>query len=243
LKRSDAIALPREMAPGKPTPMTAELKTLPDHVADYIRGAVLDGTYPPGARLIERKIASDVGVSHIPVREALAMLAEEGLVERLPHRGARVVSMDARKIDELSKLRLLLEQFVVECVQANWTPASRKELGAIVAEMVGAARSKRRDTLFALDVQFHQRLWEIADNSILLEVVSELRGRINYFLSVAIRALGPDESLEHAESHMHLLDAIDSGDRQKATSAMADHIETATTRIDATLGPTQELTH
>jgi DNA-binding GntR family transcriptional regulator len=230
--------LAREMAAGKPTPNQAELKTLPDHVADYIRGAVLDGTYPPGARLIERKIASDMGVSHIPVREALASLAEEGLVERLPHRGARVVSMDVRKIEELSKLRLLLEQFVVECAQVNWTPAFREELGAIAAEMVGAARSQRRDPLFALDVQFHQRLWEIADNSILLEVVSELRGRINYFLSIAIRALGPDESLEHAESHMHLIEAIDSGDRQKATRAMADHIEAATTRIYATLGAT-----
>jgi DNA-binding GntR family transcriptional regulator len=227
------------MAPGKPTPNPAELRTLPGHVADYIRGAVLDGTYPPGARLIERKIASDMGVSHIPVREALAMLAEEGLVERLPHRGARVVSMDARKIDELSKLRILLEQFVVECAQTNWTPACREDLAAIVAEMAGAARSQRRDTLFALDVQFHQRLWEIADNSILLEVVSELRGRINYFLSVAVGALGPEESLEHAESHVHLLEAIDSGDRQKATNAMADHIEAATTRIHAALGATR----
>lgn len=227
------------MAAGKPTPNPAELRTLPDHVAAYIRGAVLDGTYPPGARLIERKIASDMGVSHIPVREALAMLAEEGLVERLPHRGARVVSMDVRKIEELSKLRLLLEQFVVECAQANWTPACREDLGAIVAEMAGAARSQRRDALFALDVQFHQRLWEIADNSILLEVVSELRGRINYFLSVAVGALGPEGSLEHAESHVHLLAAIDSGDRQKAASAMADHIEAATTRICATLGDTR----
>jgi DNA-binding GntR family transcriptional regulator len=223
------------MTARNPTPIAGEIKTLPDHVADYIRGAVLDGTYPPGSRLIERKIASDVGVSHIPVREALAMLAEEGLVERLPRRGARVVSMDARKLEELSKLRILLEQFVVESAQANWTPAFGEELRAIVAEMVGAARSQRRDALFALDVQFHQRLWEIADNSILLEVVSELRGRINYFLSIAVRALGPDGSLEHTESHMRLLDAIESGDRQKAARAMADHIDAATTRIEATI--------
>jgi len=216
--------------------MTAEVKYLPDHVADHIRGAVLNGTYPPGMRLTERKIASDVGVSHIPVREALAKLAEEGLVERLPRRGTRVVSMDLRKLEELSTLRALLEQYVVELVQANWTPAYEAELRSIVEQMVGAARSRNPDALFALDVEFHQRLWEIADNGILLELVSGLRRRINHFLSYAIRTLGPGASLEHAKSHARLLDAIGSGDRLTATSAVADHIEIATERLRATVG-------
>lgn len=215
--------------------MTVELRYLPDHVADHIRGAVLDGTYAPGMRLTERKIAADAGVSHIPVREALAKLAEEGLVERLPRRGARVVSMDLRKLEELSTIRVLLEQLVVELVQANWTPEYEAELGSIVEEMIGAARSQRPDALFILDVRFHQRLWEIADNGILLEIVSGLRGRINHFLSIATRTLGAGALLQHAESHLQLLSAISSGDGLTATIAVADHIQIATARLRATL--------
>ena len=62
-------------------------------VADQLRDLIRDGAYAPGARLVERSIARELGTSHIPVREALARLAEEGLVVRLPRRGARVAEL------------------------------------------------------------------------------------------------------------------------------------------------------
>ena len=70
----------------------------------FLRGLIRDGAYAPGARLVERSIATELGTSHIPVREALARLAEEGLVVRLPRRGARVAELSPTLLDEISSV-------------------------------------------------------------------------------------------------------------------------------------------
>ena len=68
-------------------------RTVADRIAERIREAIHDGSYSPGTRLVERSVARELGVSHIPVREALARLADEGLVDRMPRRGARVAEL------------------------------------------------------------------------------------------------------------------------------------------------------
>ena len=90
-------------------------------VADQLRDLIRDGAYAPGARLVERAIARELGTSHIPVREALARLAEEGLVVRLPRRGARVAELSPRLLEEISSVRVVLEQFVCRRVLERWT--------------------------------------------------------------------------------------------------------------------------
>ena len=68
-------------------------QSLADAVVDRLRAAISSGMYKPGERLVERRLAHEFGISHIPLREALARLTEEGLVVRLPRRGARVASL------------------------------------------------------------------------------------------------------------------------------------------------------
>lgn len=83
---------------------------LADQVVGRVRDAIYEGRYPPGARLVERTLAAELGVSHIPIREALARLTDEGLIERTPRRGARVATLTPRELEELSSLRIVLEQ-------------------------------------------------------------------------------------------------------------------------------------
>jgi DNA-binding GntR family transcriptional regulator len=210
-------------------------KSLADRVVDQLRDAITDGRYAPGDRLVERRLAGDLGVSHIPVREALTRLAEEGLVERLPRRGSRVAAIDAKGLEELSGLRVRLEQYVVERAMDHWTPKAERALREIVAQMEQAA--KRGDTrrLYALDVRFHEQLWGLTDHAILIELVSQLRGRISGFLRAATAALEPRALRSHAASHGLLVDAIASGDTARARAAMAAHVEEAAERIRATL--------
>lgn len=213
---------------------------LADQVADALRDAILEGRYPPGTRLVERTLAAELGVSHIPVREALSRLADEGLTERSPRRGSRVATLTVRELDELSTLRTVLEQFVVARVRERLTPGAERELRKIVAGMHRAAADGNFRRLFDLDQHFHERLWELADHRMLNELVTQLRSRIGAFLRAATAAL-PPESLEgHAASHDVLLDALLDDDPETGRAEMARHIEAAATRIRASLPESEE---
>jgi DNA-binding GntR family transcriptional regulator len=116
-----------------------EEKNLSQKVFERVREAILSGELPPGSRLVERRLAEELEVSHIPVREALARLADDGLVERNARRGSWVASLSLEDLDEISSLRVLLEQFVVVRVQERWSDAAERRLRAIVADMQKAA--------------------------------------------------------------------------------------------------------
>ena len=206
-------------------------QNISDRVADELRLAIHRGRLAPGTRLVERKLAAELGVSHIPIREALARLADEGLVERLPRRGSRVAAPSARDLEEISSVRVLLEQEVAVRVQARLTAKQADELRRIVTSMEKAAARGDASRLFDLDMRFHDRLGQLSDHRLLIELVTQLRSRINGFLRVANGALDPDTLAAHAATHGSLLDAIGSGDPGIARRAFAEHIEQAAARV------------
>lgn len=215
-------------------------QSLSDAVVDRLRAAIWSGVYAPGDRLVERRLAREFGISHIPLREALARLTEEGLVERLPRRGARVASLTPRMLEEVSSLRVVLEQFVVRRLKDRFTPGAHTELQVIVDRMVEAAEQHDLVRVHELDQQFHQRLWELTDHALLVELAAQMRSRTSHFYRAAAASLGPDEVRRHADSHQQLLDVIASGDRRAAERAMQQHVEQAAQRIaDAGLARTE----
>jgi DNA-binding GntR family transcriptional regulator len=200
-------------------------------VADQLRDLIRDGAYAPGARLVERAIARELGTSHIPVREALARLAEEGLVVRLPRRGARVAELSPRLLEEISSVRVVLEQFVCTRVLERWTASAHAELAALARRMTTAAERGSTKTVGELDVRFHETLWQLADHELLLEVAGGLRGRIERFLRAANAALAPEELRQHAASHVELVELLASGDEAAVAAAMRRHIEVGAERV------------
>lgn len=212
---------------------TVSSKSVSSTVTDKLRDAIQNGSLEPGDRLVERKLADELGVSHIPVREALARLAEEGLIEREPRRGARVAALSNHELEEISSLRTVLEQFVAERAQERWSEKHEVRLRNIVESMISAAEHGSPDTIFSLDKKFHETLWKMADHAVLITVVSQLRGRINGFLRAANAALEPDELITHAKSHADLIDALASGNATRARTEMTEHITIAAQRIAA----------
>ena len=210
-------------------------RTVADRVAERIRDAIHDGSYAPGTRLVERSVARELGVSHIPVREALARLADEGLVDRLPRRGARVAELTRQELDEISSLRIVLEQFVARRVQAVWTPTIERQLRTVAREMVTAADRGDAQRVIELDQRFHERLWELADHELLNELAAQVRGRIVAFLRAAASSLPPEGLREHARTHTALVAAIADGTPARAQREMARHIQVAADRVRPTL--------
>lgn len=206
-------------------------QSLADAVVDRIRAAIRSGAYAPGDRLVERRLAREFGISHIPLREALARLTEEGLVVRLPRRGARVASLTPRLLEEVSSLRVVLEQFVIRRLKDRFTPDAHAGLQGIVDQLILAADRHDLVRVHELDQAFHERLWELTDHTLLIELAAQMRSRTSHFYRAAAASLGPDEVRRHAESHQHLLDLIASGDRRAAERAMQHHVEEAAKRI------------
>jgi DNA-binding GntR family transcriptional regulator len=208
---------------------------LADTIAERLRTAIQTGVYAPGTRLPERPLAAELGVSHIPVREALARLAEEGLVDREPRRGARVAALTARQLDEISTLRIVLEQFVARRVQAVWTPTIERQLRSVARDMVAAAERGDALRVIELDQRFHERLWALAGHDLLNELAAMVRRRVTSFLISATRALPPADLREHALTHLALIEALASGDRARAEGETERHISLAAERIRRSL--------
>jgi DNA-binding GntR family transcriptional regulator len=205
--------------------------TLSYEVANRLRTAIRTGEFPLGTRLVERDLAERLGVSRIPVREAIQHLVEEGLVQKTPHRGTFVHSPTRNEIEEISSLRVLLECFVIERVIKNWHPSHELRLRQIVDTMRRAAADNDMQRLFEQDYFFHNALWEIADHALLLEVVSGLRARINRFLAEATALLPASQRESHIDSHDYMIDIVKNGSVVEARTEITNHVLGAKTRI------------
>lgn len=207
------------------------MNTLSDEVTENLRAAIRNGSLHPGARLVERDVAERLKVSRVPVREAIQRLVEEGLLIKIPHRGAFVYVPTRDEIEEISSLRVVLERFVAERVIERWQPQHEETLRTIVQQMRVAATQRDIQQVYAHDYQFHLTLWQIADHSIVLEVLTSLRARINRFLYEANDAL-PTEQIEmHVDSHEDLIDVFNSRNSERARRMITQHVVGAKVRI------------
>ncbi|WP_433675258.1 GntR family transcriptional regulator [Microbacterium gorillae] len=199
-------------------------------VTEELRDAIYAGELKPGERLVERKLAARLGVSHIPVREALARLAEERLVEREPRRGARVARMTRADLDEITSLRIVLEQFVAERAQERWNDDARNRLETILDAM-DAAEPGDTAEIFRQDRAFHETLSELAEHRLLSDMSTRLQGRIASFLLATTSELSADQQHAHTQSHRVIVDALASGDATHLREVIAHHIVEGAARI------------
>ncbi len=205
-----------------------------DAAYQQIRSRLLSGALTPGARLSHRALAKEIGVSFIPVREALSQLASEGLVQHRPRIGTFVTQLNREEFAELYDLHEALECHVVQKVAGR---LSEGELGAmqrcideqrgILAEMVAAAsdmwNDSQDDRWRRSDALFHRVLLEAGRNCRLLKAVSDLRVLA---LPFGYRQRGRSRaSMERiAADHARIVDALRAGDANAARIFMAEHL-------------------
>jgi DNA-binding GntR family transcriptional regulator len=206
-----------------------------------MRDAITNGAYSPGQHLVERRVAAQLRVSTIAVREAFALLAEEGLVKRIPRRGTFVAPMPQHTLEDITRVRIALEYLVVELAIENWTPKAREQVQEIVDAMAVTLRAGDLEALLDLDTRFHEYFWRTAGSETLLELAANLRGRITRFLREANMSLRRDERRVFLEAHQAWLAAVDSGDLDRARAEVRRQVMIAFERISTrVLGPTAE---
>lgn len=202
-----------------------ERVSLVDSVTREIKQAVLDGTLRPGAEFSIRELSRRLGVSHIPVREALRNLEAQGLIERRYSRSVMVVPLSADEVDEVYRLRALLESDVVARAVRKYTPEQIEELRQALAAV--AALPAGSEARMAAHHEFHLRLLEpgmSAWDLRLLETLWSVSERYNRLVHAAITGSGTDEDV-FLRAHQPLIDAAASGKAREMRAAMTAHLE------------------
>lgn len=194
-----------------------------DNAVEILRTAILDGTLAPGTQLREMHLAADLGISRAPLREALQRLEEEGLVVRIPFRGSFVAQVSERVIAEIEGLRAVLEPYAIETGLKNLREGpGHHELASAVAGL--AERTAAGDVAGSIEAHLavHKAIYQAPGNSVLFDVWQSWEGQLRLFLAVDHRSF--TQLTEIADSHLRLLECIESGDLKRIRAELAEHI-------------------
>jgi DNA-binding GntR family transcriptional regulator len=194
---------------------------LREQVKELLLERILSGAYRPGDRLVETRIAQELGTSQAPVREALRDLELLRFVESEPFRGARVRAVSAEELAEIYPVRAAVEELAAR----EAAVALHGRTGPLESELDAMRRAAADGDLHGLvehDVAFHRLIVEASGNRILLDVWTSLRVEARTIITAL--ATGIDHH-ELAETHEPVLEALSAGDPERAGRAMRRHIE------------------
>ena len=206
----------------------ADPSTRKDLVVQALRDAIISGRLAPGSALNESRLAEQLRVSRSPLREAIRQLAEEGMVQTVSYKGARVAQLDGAFVEELYSLRAALEEFGVRRLMARG-PVSLESLERIVANMDRAAARKQRGELVELDLRFHRTLCELADHHMLTLHWDKLSNHTRRCINAT--AGYRRDLTQIAHNHRQLIEVIRDGGVERATIVLREHIVAAGTGL------------
>lgn len=193
-----------------------------DMVEKDLRQAIIELGLLPGSRLSEHDIASRLGVSRQPVREALIRLAEAGFVEIRPQRGTQVVKISAAKMQEALFVRHAVEVAVAERAAKQFDAWQRRRLDTILARQDDAAARLDHALFREQDELFHIAIAEGARCGMAWSTIVELKAHMDRVCNLDLQARADLE--RRVREHRDIVAAIDAGDGARASAAMSRHL-------------------
>ena len=203
--------------------------SLPMLVQQELERIILAGELPAGSKLNEAAVAARLGVSRGPVREAFRALEESGLVRLEKNRGVFIRQIPVEEADEIYELRAVLDEFVGRRLAQTATPDNVRELSTRVDRMEKAAAKGDVETYLAANVDFHDRMVELAGNGKLLVMYRRLVNELHLYRHATLAQGGalPISTREHRE----IVDRIASGLPTAAGRALHDHVMASQERM------------
>lgn len=202
-------------------PVGAPFEPEAQRVARVLRDQIVDGARAPGSRLVERDLADELGVSRVPVREALRALVAEGLVTPRPRTWAVVRTFTDDDVDHLLEVRSALEAMAARRAAERRDPAGVAALAAALAREEDAAAREDATAARRAAADFHEALLAAAGNSVLDELAAVTASRARWLLA------RHEDLAEMAHEHRLLLDAVRAGDTDAAQRLVHAHLETS----------------
>ena len=198
-------------------------KPLREIVSDALRQAIRDGLLPPGERLMEIPLAEELGVSRTPIREAIRILEQEGLVVMIPRRGTYVADMSLKDVTEVFELRSILEELAAELAAERITNEEIEALEQHLVEIGNYMNENNLDKVVQADILFHEILYKASRNDRLVEMINNLREQTLRFRTLSMSQTG--RLAKTWDEHRQLVEAISDRDVERARQIARIHME------------------
>ena len=189
-----------------------------------LRHEILSGALEPGERLIEEQLTQRFGISRAPLREALRLLGQQGLVEHLPRRGVRVAELSAADVDELFGLRDVLEQYAVHTALPLHDGRTLTGLAQTLETMASAAKAGDAFRENEAHRAFHLALVELAGHRHLVRAYEPVLFKLQLYMAANLRREAEErDPAEGVDRHRRLFEAVASDDPATALEALTTH--------------------
>ncbi len=212
---------------GEPTQLNhINNKSLRERVLEVMRDAILHGDFKPGQALVETELATQLGVSRAPLREAIQILNKEGLVETVPYHGTTVRRLRKKDIEELYSLRGSLEAFAIgRIISMDNHIAVAQELHEIFEQMLAAANDNDLKKVNSIDRDFHDAIILKSNHNLLAATWSGVAMRVRQVM--ALRNMRNSDLKVIAYNHVPIIDAVREGAADKAIELIKQHVATS----------------
>lgn len=192
-----------------------------DQVYRWLRREVADGGLRPNDRVNADQISRDLAVSKIPVREAIARLAAERVLQIAPNAGAVVAPLSWHELDDIQQSRLVLEPQIAALSVQRVTPSAIRELKATITETRRWARTQEGD-MFSLNRRFHLALVALAGNELLTEMLDLVLQRVSRYRIIARHS--PASARATATEHAGIVAALADRDGDRVRDLLTEHL-------------------
>ncbi len=196
---------------------------LRDVVFNTLRDAILRGDMKPGERLMEMHLANKLGVSRTPIREAIRMLEQEGLAVTIPRKGAQVAKMTEKDLQDVLEIRDSLDELAVSMACERMTEDQLVELKKAMKDFELATKSHDARKICEADEDFHNVIYQMADNPKLENIVLNLREQMYRYRYEYIK--GTESNQQLIEEHASIIEGFERRDADFVKSIMHTHLE------------------
>lgn len=206
---------------------------LRDVVFNTLREAILKGELQPGERLMELQLASKLGVSRTPIREAIRMLEQEGLAVTVPRKGAEVARMTLKDMEDVLEVRDALDELAAQMACERMTAEQLQALKDTKKEFEEILESGDVKKIADVDVRLHDIIYEATDNARLIALLGNMREQLFRYRVECLK--NPENYPALIAEHNAIVDALEARDKVKVTEAMHEHVANQAVSVKAVI--------
>lgn len=202
---------------------------LRDVVFNTLREAILKGELKPGERLMELQLASKLGVSRTPIREAIRMLELEGLAVTVPRKGAEVAKMTEKDMEDVLQIRKALDELAVGLACDNIQESDLEELQNALKNFEASTRGHDVKKIAQADVEFHDAIYQLANNPKLVNMLNNLREQMYRYRVEYLK--NEDMYPTLIREHEEIFECLKKKDREGVVRIMGSHVVNQEVRV------------